>query len=228
MRTTSRSCRPKLLALTSYQHCDKRQRPASEERPTKPSSRFRQNLSNFSETLLDEPRNCRVGSTPEYCWCTPEPTHWQGFDALLAGVDIWRVINEPTAAALAYGLHKNDSVSDVVVVDLGGGTLDVSLLHIQGGMFLTQAMSGWFKVSVARYSLEIIEANSMTAAVALVPTSCLNVSYILQGTTTWADKTSVCVSSITCCSRLNPSTVTSLPPKICRFCATLSRKRSST
>ncbi len=53
-----------------------------------------------------------------------------------------RVINEPTAAALAYGLHKKQGVQFVVVVDLGGGTLDVSLLHIQGGMFLTQAMAG--------------------------------------------------------------------------------------
>ena len=58
------------------------------------------------------------------------------------GLEIWRVINEPTAAALAYGLHKKESTSNVVVVDLGGGTLDVSLLNIQGGMFLTQAMAG--------------------------------------------------------------------------------------
>lgn len=43
------------------------------------------------------------------------------------------MINEPTAAAMAYGLHK---------VDLGGGTLDVSLLSKQGGMFLTRAMAG--------------------------------------------------------------------------------------
>ena len=52
------------------------------------------------------------------------------------------MINEPTAAALAYGLHKKQGVKFVLVVDLGGGTLDVSLLHIQGGMFLTQAMAG--------------------------------------------------------------------------------------
>uniref|UniRef100_A0A6B2F9V3 Heat shock 70 kDa protein 13 n=2 Tax=Bothriechis TaxID=44726 RepID=A0A6B2F9V3_BOTNI len=61
--------------------------------------------------------------------------------ARLAGLHILRVINEPTAAALAYGLHKAD-VSNVLVVDLGGGTLDVSLLHKQGGMFLTRAMAG--------------------------------------------------------------------------------------
>ena len=58
------------------------------------------------------------------------------------GIDVLRVINEPTAAALAYGLHKKQGVQFVLVVDLGGGTLDVSLLHIQGGMFLTQAMAG--------------------------------------------------------------------------------------
>lgn len=57
------------------------------------------------------------------------------------GLEILRVINEPTAAAMAYGLHKVD-VFNVLVVDLGGGTLDVSLLNKQGGMFLTRAMAG--------------------------------------------------------------------------------------
>lgn len=60
---------------------------------------------------------------------------------LFLGLEILRVINEPTAAAMAYGLHKAD-VFNVLVVDLGGGTLDVSLLNKQGGMFLTRAMAG--------------------------------------------------------------------------------------
>jgi len=60
---------------------------------------------------------------------------------LFVGLEILRVINEPTAAAMAYGLHKAD-VFNVLVVDLGGGTLDVSLLNKQGGMFLTRAMAG--------------------------------------------------------------------------------------
>lgn len=59
-----------------------------------------------------------------------------------ADMEVLRVINEPTAAALAYGLHKKQGVDYVLVVDLGGGTLDVSLLNIQGGMFLTQGMAG--------------------------------------------------------------------------------------
>lgn len=62
--------------------------------------------------------------------------------AQLAGIHVLRIINEPTAAALAYGLHEHSHISNVLVVDLGGGTLDVSLLNIQGGMFVTMAMAG--------------------------------------------------------------------------------------
>lgn len=60
----------------------------------------------------------------------------------MLGIEVLRIINEPTAAALAYGLHTKDGVQDVLVIDLGGGTLDVSLLDIQSGMFLTRAMAG--------------------------------------------------------------------------------------
>ncbi|XP_050397553.1 heat shock 70 kDa protein 13 [Patella vulgata] len=62
--------------------------------------------------------------------------------ASIAGLDVIRTINEPTAAAMAYGLHKHPSLQTILVVDLGGGTLDVSLLMVQGGMFLTQGMAG--------------------------------------------------------------------------------------
>ncbi|NXA15310.1 HSP13 protein, partial [Sapayoa aenigma] len=61
--------------------------------------------------------------------------------AHLAGLKVLRVISEPTAAAMAYGLHKVN-VFNVLVVDLGGGTLDVSLLNKMGGMFYTRAMAG--------------------------------------------------------------------------------------
>ncbi|XP_066917994.1 heat shock 70 kDa protein 13-like [Clytia hemisphaerica] len=59
-----------------------------------------------------------------------------------AGLKVVRVINEPTAAALAYGLHKKAGTNVVIVIDFGGGTLDVSLLYVQGGMFVTMAMAG--------------------------------------------------------------------------------------
>ena len=59
-----------------------------------------------------------------------------------AGLKVLRVINEPTAAALAYGLHKKPGISTVIVIDFGGGTLDVSLLMVREGMFVTMAMAG--------------------------------------------------------------------------------------
>ena len=55
-----------------------------------------------------------------------------------------KVINEPAEGTLAYDLHKKTGVSTVLVVDLGGDTLDVSLLAVQGGMFYTQAITGKF------------------------------------------------------------------------------------
>ena len=60
----------------------------------------------------------------------------------IAGLDVERIINEPTAAALAYGLDKQDKDEKVLVYDLGGGTFDVSILDIGGGVFEVLATSG--------------------------------------------------------------------------------------
>ena len=60
----------------------------------------------------------------------------------LAGLEVLRVISEPTAAAMAYGVHERARVSLVLVYDFGGGTLDVSLLAVSGGTFYTQAIAG--------------------------------------------------------------------------------------
>ncbi|XP_028655984.1 heat shock 70 kDa protein 13 [Erpetoichthys calabaricus] len=76
--------------------------------------------------------------------------------ANLAGMNILRLINEPTAAAMAYGLHKVD-VMNVLVVDLGGGTLDVSLLNKQGGMFLTRAMAGNNKLGGQDFNQRLLQ-----------------------------------------------------------------------
>ncbi|KRY85420.1 Heat shock 70 kDa protein 13 [Trichinella pseudospiralis] len=62
--------------------------------------------------------------------------------ARLAGIEVLRLISEPTAAALAYGLHKKENTRHVVIFDLGGGTLDVSVLIVLGGMFITRAIAG--------------------------------------------------------------------------------------
>ena len=65
------------------------------------------------------------------------------------GLEVMRMINEPTAAAMAYGLHKQKGVSNIIVVDMGGGTLDVPLLTVYGGMFQTIAMAGKFPANNA-------------------------------------------------------------------------------
>lgn len=60
----------------------------------------------------------------------------------ISGLDILRIINEPTAAAIAYGLDKKSSEENILVFDLGGGTFDVSLLTIDGGVFEVLATAG--------------------------------------------------------------------------------------
>lgn len=59
----------------------------------------------------------------------------------MAGLEVLRIINEPTAAALAYGLHQED-IQTVVVWDLGGGTFDVSILELGKGIFHVKAVNG--------------------------------------------------------------------------------------
>jgi len=60
----------------------------------------------------------------------------------IAGLDVLRIINEPTAAALAYGLDKQSQDQKILVFDLGGGTFDVSLLKIESGMFEVMSTAG--------------------------------------------------------------------------------------
>lgn len=60
----------------------------------------------------------------------------------IAGLNILRIVNEPTAAAIAYGLDKTEGEHQIIVYDLGGGTFDVSLLSIEGGVFEVLATAG--------------------------------------------------------------------------------------
>ncbi|CAI4230880.1 unnamed protein product [Auanema sp. JU1783] len=97
-------------------------------------------LKDFAEKELKSPLSQVVISVPaEFEEAQRNVT---GKAAEKAELEVRRVISEPTAAALAYGLHKKKGVESVVVVDLGGGTLDVSVLWLQGGVFVTQAMAG--------------------------------------------------------------------------------------
>lgn len=60
----------------------------------------------------------------------------------IAGLDVVRIINEPTAAALAYGLDKSEKEQKILVFDLGGGTLDVTIMEFGGGVFEVISTSG--------------------------------------------------------------------------------------
>ena len=60
----------------------------------------------------------------------------------IAGLEVERIINEPTAAALAYGLDKQDEMQTILVYDLGGGTFDVSILELGDGVFEVKSTAG--------------------------------------------------------------------------------------
>lgn len=60
----------------------------------------------------------------------------------ISGLEVLRIINEPSAAAIAYGLDKKQGEKNVIVFDLGGGTFDVSLLTIDNGVFEVVATAG--------------------------------------------------------------------------------------
>ena len=75
----------------------------------------------------------------------------------IAGLDVQRIINEPTAAALAYGIEKTDKEQIVLVYDLGGGTFDVSLLDLAEGTFEVLATSGDNKLGGDDWDESIVE-----------------------------------------------------------------------
>ncbi len=75
----------------------------------------------------------------------------------IAGLDVKRIINEPTAAALAYGLDKQDKSQTVLVYDLGGGTFDVSILELGDGVFEVKSTAGNNKLGGDDFDQRIID-----------------------------------------------------------------------
>jgi molecular chaperone HscC len=93
-----------------------------------------------AEAYLGEPVSEAVITVPAYFNDKQRNATRQA--GLLAGLKVERLINEPTAAALAYGIHQRDRPSRFLVFDLGGGTFDVSILEIFEGIIEVRASAG--------------------------------------------------------------------------------------
>ncbi len=75
----------------------------------------------------------------------------------IAGLEVLRIINEPTAAALAYGLDKKDAAKTIAVYDLGGGTFDVSILEIGDGVFEVKSTNGDTFLGGEDFDMRLVE-----------------------------------------------------------------------
>src|SRR5881296_1125651 len=104
------------------------------------SAMILQKLKQAAEDYLGEPVSDAVITVPAYF---NDAQRQATKDAgKIAGLDVKRIINEPTAASLAYGLDKEGADQTILVFDLGGGTFDVSVLEIGDGVFEVKSTSG--------------------------------------------------------------------------------------
>ena len=104
------------------------------------SARTLGKLKRDAEAYLGEPVSDAVITVPAYFSDAERQATKEAGE--IAGLNVLRIINEPTAAALAYGLDKGDIEHTILVFDLGGGTFDVSLLEIGDGVVEVKATSG--------------------------------------------------------------------------------------
>ncbi len=108
--------------------------------PQEVSAMTLQKLKNDAEAYLGEAVHQAVITVPAYF--TDAQRQATKDAGTIAGLEVLRIINEPTAAALSYGLDKQDQDQTVLVFDLGGGTFDVSILQLGDGVFEVRATSG--------------------------------------------------------------------------------------
>jgi molecular chaperone DnaK len=108
--------------------------------PPEISAMILQKLKADAEAKLGEPVDSAVITVPAYF--NDDQRQATKDAGKIAGLEVKRIINEPTAAALAYGLDKEETDQTILVFDLGGGTFDVSILEIGDGVFEVKATAG--------------------------------------------------------------------------------------
>jgi molecular chaperone DnaK len=108
--------------------------------PQEVSAMILQKLKKDAQNFLGHPIEQAVITVPAYF--TDAQRQATKDAGTIAGLEVLRIINEPTAAALAYGLGNADTEQKIMVVDLGGGTFDVSILQLGNGIYEVKATSG--------------------------------------------------------------------------------------